>query len=147
VRALLPVGGRSLTVPGSTELPRAVALRRSNKRPKRLVSYIPDLPYPVNYLSWKTYFVLFYFFIKPTVTGEMAMPSSELSRVTGETRQGPLGPRPCQNLSDARASLRRALCSWTPLWHLTSIATGGQAPVPHLARLRGCTLPVDSKRD
>ena len=73
------------------------------KRPKRLVSYIPDLPYPVNYLSWKTDFVLFCFFIKPTVTGEMAVSSTELSRL--RARRGPLGPsqKPEQcAVSDAR---------------------------------------------
>ena len=31
-------------------------------------------------------FVLFYFFIKPTVTGEMAVSSTELGKVTRETR-------------------------------------------------------------
>ena len=51
----------------------------------------------------KLIFVLL--FIKPTVTGEMAVSSAELGRVTRE--KGPLGHGPCQKpeqcaISDAR---------------------------------------------
>ena len=60
------------------------------KRPKRLVSYIYNLPCPVNYLSWKTDFVLFYF------------SSSLLSQVKWQCLQ--------PNLAELRA--RRSARSW-----------------------------------
>ena len=70
--------------------------------------------------------LIFVYVIKPTVTDEMAVSSTGLGQVTRE--KGPLGHGPCQK-TRAERSLRRAPCSWTLLWYLTSIATGGQAPV------------------
>jgi hypothetical protein len=118
------------------------------KRPKRLVSYIYNLPYPVNYLSWRTDFVLFYFFIKPTVTGEMAVSSTELSRI--RARRGPLGPGPCQKpeqcaVSDARL-VRGHRYGISPLLPLAGRPQSRTEEIL-VARLGSCTLPVDSKSD
>ena len=77
-------------------------------------------------------FVLFYFFIKPTVTGEMAVSSTELGRVTRETRQGPLGPGPCQKPEQcASQSQTRALFVDTVMVsHLYCHWRAGPSPAP-----------------
>ena len=56
------------------------------KRPKRLVSYIYIISHARSITSHGKLFCFVFFFIKPTVTGEMAVSSTELGRVTRETR-------------------------------------------------------------
>ena len=75
------------------------------KRPKRLVSYIYNLPCPVNYLSWKT--VLFCFTFSSSLLSQVKWQCLQPNLAKLRARQGPLGHGPCQKpeqcaVSDAR---------------------------------------------
>ena len=76
-------------------------------------------------------FVLFYFFIKPTVTGEMAVSSTGLGLVTREKVRSVMGHT--KNLSKSHSQTGALSVDTVMLSHL--YATGVQAPVLHLRDL------------